>query len=40
MKREDIKKLFENATDEQIKALLDINSGDITFARFIPTCVG
>jgi len=32
MKREDIKKFFENATDDQIKALLDINSGDITNA--------
>ena len=26
MKREDIKKLFENATDDQISALLNINS--------------
>ncbi|MDO4547534.1 MAG: hypothetical protein Q4D04_05525 [Clostridia bacterium] len=32
MKREDIAKLFEGATDEQIKALLDINSADITRA--------
>ena len=29
MKREDISKLFPNATDEQINALLDINSADI-----------
>lgn len=29
MKREDISKLFPNATDEQISALLDINSADI-----------
>lgn len=32
MKREDILKNFEGATDEQIKALLDINSADITHA--------
>jgi hypothetical protein len=32
MKREDITKLFEGATDDQIKALLDINSADITKA--------
>ena len=29
MKREDISKLFPNATEEQISALLDINSTDI-----------
>ena len=29
MKREDISKLFPSATDEQINALLDINSADI-----------
>ena len=29
MKREDISKLFPNATEEQISALLDINSADI-----------
>lgn len=33
MKREDIAKLFENATDEQISALLDINSQDIGKAK-------
>lgn len=32
MKYEDIRKLFENATDEQVKSLLDINSADITKA--------
>ena len=29
MKREDIAKIFEGATDEQISAVLDINSADI-----------
>ena len=29
MRREDILKHFASATDEQIKALLDINSADI-----------
>ena len=33
MKREDISKLFPNATDEQISALLDINSRDIGKAK-------
>lgn len=33
MKREDIKKIFENATDEQISAVLDINSADIGGAK-------
>ena len=33
MKREDIKKLFENATDDQISALLNINSADIGAAK-------
>ena len=33
MKREDIAKLFEDATDEQISALLDINSQDIGKAK-------
>lgn len=32
MKREDIAKIFEGATDEQMKALLDLNSADITHA--------
>lgn len=32
MKKEDILKQFEGATDEQIKALLNINSADITHA--------
>ena len=32
MKKEDILKHFEGATDEQVKALLDINSADITHA--------
>lgn len=32
MRREDITKCFEGATDEQVKALLDINSADITKA--------
>lgn len=32
MKREDITRLFEGATEEQIKALLDANSADITHA--------
>ena len=32
MKREDISRIFEGATDEQMKALLDINSSDITKA--------
>ena len=29
MKREDIAKIFEGATEEQINAVLDINSKDI-----------
>jgi len=29
MTQNDIKKLFEDATDEQVKALLDINSADV-----------
>lgn len=33
MKREDITKLFEGATDEQVSALLDINSKDIGKAK-------
>lgn len=33
MKREDIAKVFEGATDEQINALLDINSADIGNAK-------
>lgn len=33
MKREDISKLFPDATDEQISALLDINSRDIGRAK-------
>ncbi len=33
MKREDITKVFEGATDEQINALLDINSADIGNAK-------
>ena len=33
MKREDIAKLFEGATDEQISALFDINSQDIGKAK-------
>ena len=33
MKREDVSKIFENATDEQINALLDINSADIGKAK-------
>lgn len=33
MKREDITKLFEGATEEQISALLDINSADIGAAK-------
>ena len=33
MKREDISRLFEGATDEQISALLDINSQDIGRAK-------
>lgn len=33
MKREDITKLFEGATDEQVNALLDINSADIGAAK-------
>ena len=32
MRREDINRIFEGATDEQVKALLDINSADITKA--------
>ena len=30
MTREDIKKQFPDATDEQISALLDINGNDLT----------
>ncbi|MBQ8298165.1 MAG: phage scaffolding protein [Ruminococcus sp.] len=33
MKREDISKIFEGATEEQINAVLDINSADIGNAR-------
>jgi hypothetical protein len=33
MKREDITKTFPEATDEQVSALLDINSGDIGKAK-------
>lgn len=33
MKREDITKIFEDATDEQVSALLDINSKDIGKAK-------
>lgn len=33
MTREDIKKTFEGATDEQIKSLLDINTADIGKAK-------
>lgn len=32
MKREDVRSLFADATDEQVKTLLDINSADITKA--------
>ena len=33
MKRDDIKKIFEGATDEQISAVLNINSADIGAAK-------
>ena len=33
MKREDVTKIFEGATEEQINQLLDINSADIGNAR-------
>lgn len=33
MKREDIKKLFPDATEEQLKGLLDINTADIGRAK-------
>lgn len=33
MKREDVSKIFENATDEQINAILDIHSRDIGNAK-------
>ena len=33
MKREDIKRIFGDATDEQISAVLDINSADIGSAK-------
>ncbi len=33
MKRDDIKKIFESATDEQISAVLNINSADIGAAK-------
>ena len=33
MKREDIKKIFPNATEEQLKGLLDINTADIGKAK-------
>ena len=33
MKREDIKRIFRDATDEQISAVLDINSADIGSAK-------
>ena len=32
MRKEDINRIFDGATDEQVKALLDINSADITKA--------
>lgn len=32
MKKEDIQKIFEGATDDQVKSLLNINSADITHA--------
>lgn len=32
MKKEDILKIFEGATDDQVKSLLNINSADITHA--------
>ena len=37
MKREDIAKIFEGATDEQISAVLNINTADIgkmTYAEY------
>lgn len=33
MKREDVSKIFEGATDKQIKAILDINTADIGKAK-------
>lgn len=33
MKREDVSKIFENATDEQINSILNINSADIGKAK-------
>lgn len=33
MKREDVSKIFEGATEEQINQLLDINSADIGNAK-------
>lgn len=33
MKREDIKKIFPDATEEQLKGLLDINTADIGRAK-------
>ena len=33
MKREDVSKIFEGATDEQINAILNINSADIGKAK-------
>ena len=33
MKREDIKKIFPDATEEQLKGLLDINTADIGKAK-------
>ena len=33
MKREDIKKFFPDATEEQLKGLLDINTADIGKAK-------
>ena len=36
MKREDVTKIFESATDEQINALLNINSADIGNAKKKP----
>lgn len=33
MKREDVSKVFEGATDEQINAILDLNSADIGKAK-------
>ena len=40
MRKEDINRIFDGATDEQVKALLDINSADITKALGKITLVG